>query len=118
MDEATAEPASATKREVPKRALRRAQPVLRALLERGTSLLRTVSAKLAILVSLACLTALLAAGCSSAFVPPTGTKEISDRPNIVFVLTDDLDLTSAGLMPNLRSLLAKEGATFENAFVR
>ena len=87
------------------------------LLGRGTALLSTVSAKLTILVSLASLTALLAAGCSSAFVPLTGAKNMSDRPNIVFVLADDLDLISTGLMPNLHSLLAEEGATFENAFV-
>ena len=87
------------------------------LLGRGTALLSTVSAKLTILVSLASLTALLAAGCSSAFVPLTGAKNMSDRPNIVFVLTDDLDYTSAQKMPQIGSLLREGGTSFENAFV-
>jgi N-acetylglucosamine-6-sulfatase len=39
------------------------------------------------------------------------------RPNIIFVLADDLDYASAQKMPNLSSLLADEGATFENASV-
>ena len=79
---------------------------------------------------LACLAVLLAAGCSGhglvrgeteASTQPGASQEeaaeASDRPNIVFVLADDLDLISTGLMPNLHSLLAEEGATFENAFV-
>jgi N-acetylglucosamine-6-sulfatase len=35
---------------------------------------------------------------------------------MIFVLTDDLDYTSAQQMPNLRSLMIEEGASFENAF--
>src|SRR5918997_1653860 len=83
-----------------------------------------------LLALLACLAVLLAAGCSGPGTareetqaptqPPVGQEEASeapDRPNIIFVLADDLDLASAGLMPNLRSLLAQEGATFENALV-
>jgi len=38
------------------------------------------------------------------------------KPNIIFVLTDDLDYASAQKMPNLRSLLVEEGASFDNAF--
>src|SRR5918999_3255299 len=85
-------------------------------LGREASLLRTAPARSVLLVSLALLTALLSAGCSSAFVPPAGTKEVSDRPNMIFVLADDLDYASAQKMPNLRSLLAEEGASFENTF--
>ena len=48
---------------------------------------------------------------------PTEAKEISDRPNMIFVLADDLDYASAQKMPNLRSLLAQGGTSFENAFV-
>jgi N-acetylglucosamine-6-sulfatase len=83
-----------------------------------------------LLALLACLAVLLAAGCSGPGTareetkaptqPPVGQEEASeasDRPNIIFVLADDLDLASAGLMPSLRSLLAQEGATFENALV-
>jgi N-acetylglucosamine-6-sulfatase len=59
---------------------------------------------------------LLGTGCG----PNTGVVRTSDRPNVVLILTDDLD---AGLLeeyparyPNLRDLAA-EGTTFENAFV-
>ncbi len=63
------------------------------------------------------LTVLLTAGCSgSEAAQEVEVGAIADRPNIVFVLTDDLDYASAELMPNLRSLLAEEGATFEGAF--
>ncbi len=40
-----------------------------------------------------------------------------DKPNMIFVLTDDLDYASAQKMPQISALLAEEGATFENAFV-
>jgi arylsulfatase A-like enzyme len=125
LDEATAEFASGTKREgsspsgrveKPRRASRRARTILRTLLERGTSLLRTSPAKEALLLSLASLTALLAAGCSSAFMPPTEAKEVSDPPNLIFVLADDLDYASAQKMPGISALLREGGASFENAF--
>jgi N-acetylglucosamine-6-sulfatase len=44
----------------------------------------------------------------------TGTPE---RPNVILILTDDLDTASISHMPNLRSLLIERGTTFENAFV-
>jgi N-acetylglucosamine-6-sulfatase len=59
---------------------------------------------------------LLGAGCG----PPTRVVQTPDRPNVILILTDDLD---AQLLeehmedyPNLRELAA-EGTTFENAFV-
>jgi N-acetylglucosamine-6-sulfatase len=62
------------------------------------------------------LACLLAASCG----PPTGVLQAPDRPNVVLILTDDLD---ARLLqerpesyPNIRKL-ASEGTTFENAFV-
>jgi N-acetylglucosamine-6-sulfatase len=59
---------------------------------------------------------LLAAGCG----PPTGVVRTPDRPNVVLILTDDLDarLLEEHLAdyPNL-GRLAAEGTTFENAFV-
>jgi N-acetylglucosamine-6-sulfatase len=40
-----------------------------------------------------------------------------ERPNVILILTDDLDAASISHMPNLRSLLIDQGTTFENAFV-
>ena len=48
---------------------------------------------------------------------PQGVEEASAQPNILFVLTDDLDYASVRKMPQISALLAEEGATFENAFV-
>lgn len=39
------------------------------------------------------------------------------RPNIIFILTDDLDVASIAFMPKLQELLVKQGATFNNFFV-
>lgn len=39
------------------------------------------------------------------------------RPNIVFILTDDLDTRSVRRMPYVKSLLADRGTTFQRAFV-
>src|SRR5687767_1050616 len=39
------------------------------------------------------------------------------RPNIVFILTDDLDAESVKYMPRVQELLGKRGVTFDNAFV-
>ena len=39
------------------------------------------------------------------------------QPNIIFVLTDDLDYASAFKMPQITSLLAERGASFEQAFM-
>jgi arylsulfatase A-like enzyme len=43
--------------------------------------------------------------------------ESTERPNIILIVTDDLDVNSISHMPNLRSLLIDRGTTFENAFV-
>jgi N-acetylglucosamine-6-sulfatase len=66
-----------------------------------------------------CVVALLMAGCSGAETLQDEEEAESppDRPNIIFVLTDDLDFASAQKMPQLRSLLIEEGTSFENAFV-
>src|SRR5215216_4676114 len=75
------------------------------------------SRRLALLGILACLAALLSAGCLSTAASRPGTGESADRPNIIFVLADDSDLASAQKMPEVNSLLAKRGATLEEAFV-
>jgi N-acetylglucosamine-6-sulfatase len=46
-----------------------------------------------------------------------GVAQARERPNVVIVLTDDLDAGSASSMPGLRSLMVDEGTTFESAFV-
>jgi N-acetylglucosamine-6-sulfatase len=63
-------------------------------------------------------------GCSGAETSESATPQQEDEagspadsPNIVFVLTDDLDYTSAQQMPQIGSLVRDEGASFENAFV-
>ena len=65
---------------------------------------------------LVCSVTLLALGCSSP-EPSQEAEEASTQPNLIFVLTDDLDYASAQRMPNLRSLLIDQGMSFENAFV-
>jgi N-acetylglucosamine-6-sulfatase len=63
---------------------------------------------------------LFAVGCSgseTSSLEPGQQAEADARPNIIFILADDLDLASAQQMPKLRSLLLEEGASFENAFV-
>jgi N-acetylglucosamine-6-sulfatase len=47
----------------------------------------------------------------------TVSSETTERPNIILIVTDDLDTSSISHMPNLRSLLIDRGTTFENAFV-
>lgn len=47
---------------------------------------------------------------------PTVAQE-SGRPNIIFILTDDLDAKSIWGMPYLRHYLINQGTKFENAFV-
>lgn len=81
---------------------------------------------------LACLAALLALGCSGASesssqeetqvsTQPSTTQEkaeaSADQPNMIFVLTDDLDYASTQKMPGINSLLVEEGTSFEEAFV-
>jgi hypothetical protein len=81
--------------------------------------------------ALACLVVLLlfVASCSGSAISSFGTPQESsetsqeeeaasatDRPNMIFVLTDDLDYAVAEKMPELRSVMVEEGASFENAF--
>src|SRR5918995_2936919 len=75
-----------------------------------------------LLVILACSSALLVTGCSGADEAAQEEAEeeaeaSSDRPNIIFVLADDLDYASAQKMPQITSLLAGQGTSFEEAFV-
>src|SRR4051812_40808748 len=79
--------------------------------------------------ALVCLLATsLAVGCSSdeALQKGTGDNEettveaqapTTNQPNIIFVLTDDLDYAAAQQMPNVRSQLVEKGTSFDNDFV-
>ena len=50
---------------------------------------------------------------------PTVGQAATTRPNIILILTDDMDLPLASrkAMPRLHKLLAQRGATFTNAYV-
>jgi N-acetylglucosamine-6-sulfatase len=49
---------------------------------------------------------------------PSAEAQASPKPNIIFILTDDLDAKPESIshMPNLRRYLINQGATFDNAF--
>jgi N-acetylglucosamine-6-sulfatase len=69
---------------------------------------------------LICFLIFFAVGCSgsgTSKLEPIQQVGTQARPNIILILADDLDLASAQQMPNLRSLLLKDGVSFENAFV-
>jgi N-acetylglucosamine-6-sulfatase len=42
---------------------------------------------------------------------------VDSRPNIVFVMTDDLDERSMEDLPGIRDIMGSKGTTFENAYV-
>lgn len=58
------------------------------------------------------LTVLLAAGAAS-----PAPRAQSARPNILFILTDDLDAASMAYLPKIRALIGDRGVTFSNYFV-
>ncbi|MGZ4713658.1 MAG: sulfatase family protein [Acidimicrobiia bacterium] len=78
-------------------------------------------------ISVLCAVGIVAASCSSGGGSTTSSSSSSvggtraGKPNIVFVLTDDLDLTSytsnPKRFPQFHRLLAQQGTTFTNAFV-
>lgn len=66
-----------------------------------------------------CSTPTLIAPTSASIVAPTirPSDYATIRPNIIFILTDDLDVASIAFMPKLQELLVKQGVTFNNFFV-
>jgi N-acetylglucosamine-6-sulfatase len=69
-----------------------------------------------------CVAVLLSAGARSfAQIDPCASAERhhAAKPNFIFILTDDQDLMlqSLDFMPNVKKLLADQGATFTNFFV-
>ena len=83
----------------------------------------------ALLVIVACSAVLLLTGFSGSEISASeasasgtsqeekGAESATDQPNIIFVLTDDLDYASTQKMPQITSLLADQGTSFEEAFV-
>jgi N-acetylglucosamine-6-sulfatase len=57
------------------------------------------------------------AGGPAAPTTPTRAAVATRRPNIVFVLADDLDVRTADLMPRLPALMGQHGITFGRAYV-
>src|SRR5215204_242961 len=47
----------------------------------------------------------------------TKAQAVAARPNMVFILTDDMRKDDLRYMPKIRSLLGGRGMSFENAFV-
>lgn len=67
-------------------------------------------------------TASLSASCAArATAPPSAPSApppaSGKRPNIVLIVTDDMDLSGLDRMPSLRSRLVEQGTTFTNGFV-
>jgi N-acetylglucosamine-6-sulfatase len=48
---------------------------------------------------------------------PTLPEQPASRPNIVFILTDDLDYAAIPYMPTLKALIADQGVTLTNFFI-
>jgi N-acetylglucosamine-6-sulfatase len=61
------------------------------------------------------LVVLLSLGISGSM--PTGAQALAAKPNIVFILADDMRKDDLTYMPHTRFLLAEKGMSFENAFV-
>jgi arylsulfatase A-like enzyme len=53
----------------------------------------------------------------SADLRKAAAQTVPTRPNIVFILTDDMRKDDLRYMPQTRALLQGEGMSFENAFV-
>jgi arylsulfatase A-like enzyme len=60
----------------------------------------------------------VAAGCSSSSSgsSTTPTTTASAHPNVLFILTDDLDLGEIAKMPDLHSMMVDQGVSFSNYF--
>jgi N-acetylglucosamine-6-sulfatase len=66
---------------------------------------------------IACALAASACGKSATVTTPPATPTPPPiQPNIVFILTDDLDVDSIAFMPALQSLLAQGGTSFSHAY--
>jgi arylsulfatase A-like enzyme len=56
-------------------------------------------------------------GCGDSASSDTRAPRANRQPNVVVVMTDDQDVRSLALMPNVRRLLGDQGVTFTRSFV-
>src|SRR5919107_2298265 len=71
--------------------------------------------KLVLPLTALALVVLLSLGVSGSM--PKGAQALSAKPNIVFILTDDMRKDDLKHMPKTRSVLKAKGMSFQNAFV-
>jgi arylsulfatase A-like enzyme len=45
------------------------------------------------------------------------TADLSSHPNIIFILTDDLDMAGLDYMPKVKALLSNQGVSFSNFLI-
>jgi arylsulfatase A-like enzyme len=81
------------------------------------SVLRGSKTRLASVVAVGTAVGLTLGALAGGGTPVVPTAGAAVKPNILFVLTDDLDLGELAQMPNLQSKLAAKGVTFSNNFV-
>lgn len=63
------------------------------------------------------LLAIFTQGISCSKAAPLTNENAKGQPNILFILTDDLDYASIEYMPKLKELITDQGVRFENYFV-
>lgn len=74
---------------------------------------------LAIAIAVAVAVAILTAACSSSSSSSKSggtTATPKSKPNVLFILTDDLDFGEIAQMPHLKSLIADHGVSFSNYY--
>ena len=71
--------------------------------------------KLVLPLASVALSVLLSMGLSGSM--PTHAEALTAKPNIVFILTDDMRKDDLKYMPKTRNLLQENGTSFRNAFV-
>lgn len=74
-------------------------------------------ARLRVLAVAAVAIVLAAGGLLPSLGAPAAQPNATAQPNILFILTDDLDARALAELPNVRRLLADQGTTFPNFFV-
>ncbi|TMB46775.1 MAG: hypothetical protein E6J60_16205 [Deltaproteobacteria bacterium] len=99
---------------VPRGACRRSgRGMLERVTDRSPPCSRPVAPRWPVALVVVTTLASLLAGNRPAPTAPSPARQ----PNILFILTDDLDLREVSVMPHLRSLVGARGATFRNFFV-